>query len=81
MIRIIFYRKKCIGCGGCVEAAPQRWSMSKKDGKSVLLFSIEKKSTFQVMAEDDEFESNIAAAANCPAGIIKIHPIVRSQYG
>ncbi|NCP84254.1 MAG: hypothetical protein GW823_05035 [Bacteroidetes bacterium] len=37
MIKILFHRQKCIGCNYCSEVAPQRWQMSKRDGKSVLL--------------------------------------------
>jgi len=36
MITIIQQRAKCIGCNYCVELAPQRWRMSKKDGKGLV---------------------------------------------
>jgi ferredoxin len=43
MFKLIHYRNRCIGCNACVEIAYQRWRMSKKDGKAVLLGAIEKK--------------------------------------
>ena len=43
MSKIIFYRNNCIGCSICREMQPEVWRMSKKDGKAVLLKSIEKK--------------------------------------
>ncbi len=43
MIQILFYRQKCIGCNACVEAAPERWRMSRKDGKCHLIGGTEKK--------------------------------------
>lgn len=74
-IRIIQYRQKCIGCNACVEAAPQRWRMSKKDGKSVLLGANEKKGIYSVITHTDEYESNCEAAKNCPVNIIKVEKI------
>lgn len=71
-IRILHYRNKCIGCNACVEAAPQRWRMSKKDGKSVLLGAQEKKGIYSVIVHIDEYDSNLEAAKNCPVNIIKI---------
>ena len=43
MVVITLQRNKCIGCNYCVELAPKQFQMSKKDGKSVLLHSIDKK--------------------------------------
>jgi len=36
MIQIVYQRKKCIGCNYCIELAPDRWMMNKKDGKKLL---------------------------------------------
>jgi len=72
MFTIIYYRKKCIGCGVCAEVAPGRWRMSRKDGRSTLVKGIEKKGTYQAQAGMDEFEANEAAATNCPVKVIKI---------
>ncbi len=72
MVRIIFYRHKCIGCNACVEAAPDRWRISKKDGKSNLIGSTEKKGIYQVLVPDDEYDANRTAAHHCPVNIIKV---------
>jgi ferredoxin len=72
MFKIIFYRSKCIGCNACVEAAPDRWRISKTDGKSNLIDAIEKKGVFQAVASDVEFEKNFIAAQNCPVKVIKV---------
>ncbi len=73
MINITYYRNKCIGCNGCVEANPDRWRISKKDGKSVLIEGKEKKGIFSLSVADEELESIKAASKNCPAKIIKFH--------
>jgi ferredoxin len=69
VITIIQQRAKCIGCNYCVELAPQRWRMSRKDGKSVLLEAIDKKGFWNVKVREDELESNLKA---CPVNIIQI---------
>jgi ferredoxin len=73
MILISFNRKKCIGCNYCVEQAPDRWTMSKKDGKSVLIGSKENKENFTVKVHDSEALANNIAAGMCPVKIIKVH--------
>lgn len=72
MIRIIHFREKCVGCNACVEAAPFRWRISRKDGKSVLVGGKERKQKFQLITGDDEFPANVSASENCPVKIIKI---------
>lgn len=72
MITIIQQRAKCIGCNYCVELAPQRWRMSRKDGKSVLLESKDKKGFWSVKVREDELDSNLKAAKACPVHIIQI---------
>ncbi|MCC6600450.1 MAG: ferredoxin [Crocinitomicaceae bacterium] len=72
MIRIIHFREKCVGCNACVEAAPFRWRISRKDGKSILINSVEKKQVFSLLTGDDELSANILAANNCPVKVIKI---------
>jgi ferredoxin len=71
MISITYFRNKCIGCNGCVEADPNRWRVSKKDGKSILIEGKERKGIFNAVVGDDEFDSVKSAADNCPAKIIK----------
>jgi ferredoxin len=72
MVRIHFQRAKCIGCNGCVEAAPERWRISRKDGKSNLVGSSENKGFYLALADDHEYEDNLLAAANCPVRIIRV---------
>ncbi len=75
MIRITQQRAKCIGCNACVEAAKYRWRVSKKDGKSTLIGSTEKKGWHSVIVDDDELDENKKAARNCPVDIIKIEKL------
>lgn len=73
MIRIIQYRDKCIGCNACVEAAPDRWRISRKDGKSILVGGRQKKNTYSVLVSDIELPENQRAATHCPVNIIRIN--------
>ena len=73
MISITYYRTKCIGCNGCVEANPDRWRISEKDGKSILIEGKEKKGIYTAKVPDDELESVEVASKNCPAKIIKFN--------
>lgn len=77
MVRIIFYRSKCIGCNGCVEAAPERWRISRKDGKGTLIGAEEKKGIYQTLVDMDEYAKNQRAATNCPAKIIRLEMIAK----
>lgn len=72
MIQITQQRDKCIGCNYCVELAPERWRMSKKDGKSVLLEATNKKGFHTVDVHSSELSENKAAAQACPVKIIHI---------
>ena len=73
MINITYYRSKCIGCNGCVEANSGRWRISKKDGKSNLIEGKEKKGIYTATVGDDELASIEAASKNCPSKIIKFN--------
>ncbi len=73
MVVITLQRKKCIGCNYCVELAPEQFQMSKKDGKSVLLHTKEKKGFFTLKSPDELiFESCQNAAKACPVNIISV---------
>ena len=72
MIIITLQREKCIGCNYCIELAYNRWRMSKKDGKSVLLGAKEKKGFHTVRVGGEEYEENMKAAEACPVNIIKV---------
>ena len=71
MIVVTLQRKKCIGCNYCVELAPAQFQMSKKDGKAVLLKSIEKKGFFTIKSPDYSIlEACEKAVEACPTKII-----------
>ena len=73
MVIITLQRAKCIGCNYCVELAPEQFRMSKKDGKSVLLHSTEKKGFFTLKSHDDSImESSVKAKEACPVKIISV---------
>ena len=72
MVRITYFRNKCIGCNGCVEAAPDRWRVSRKDGRCSLIGGKQKRGIYTVTVHDDEYEANVMAAANCPVKIIRV---------
>jgi ferredoxin len=72
MPKLFHYRQRCIGCNACVEIAFDRWRMSKKDGKAVLLGGVEKKGVYQVAIHHDEVESNQLAIDACPVNVIKM---------
>ncbi len=70
MVVVTLQRDKCIGCNYCVEVAPEQFQMSKKDGKSVLLRSTEKKGFFTLKSHDDNIlEPCQAAQKACPEKI------------
>ncbi len=75
MVRILFQRGKCIGCNGCVEAAPHRWRVSKKDGRCNLIGGKENKGIFKALVNLDEYDQNLRAAANCPVKIIQVQMV------
>lgn len=72
MVVVTLQRNKCIGCNYCVELAPAHFQMSKKDGKSVLLRSEEKKGFFTIKSKENTiFESVNNAKEACPVNIIE----------
>lgn len=71
MVTITYFRNKCIGCNGCVEADPSRWRVSKKDGKSTLIEGKEKKGVYNAVVGNEELEKIKIASDNCPSKIIK----------
>ena len=73
MVIITLQREKCIGCNNCFELNPNNFRMSKKDGKSVLLKSKEKKGFHTVkLADDNQYEPADKAAKACPVKIIQV---------
>ena len=76
MVVITLQRNKCIGCNYCVELAPNQFQMSKKDGKTVLLHSNDKKGFFTLKSNDELiFEECDSAAKACPVKIISVKQV------
>ncbi|MGB0431520.1 MAG: ferredoxin [Bacteroidia bacterium] len=75
MIRIHYHRAKCIGCNGCVEANPERWRVSRKDGRSTLVGGTQRKNMFIALVPYDELEANELAAKSCPVNIIRVEEV------
>ena len=72
MLKIQHKRPECIGCGLCVEQAPQYWKMSS-DGLATLHSITRKHNDFHYaegFEEDREILKN--AQEGCPVQIIKI---------
>jgi ferredoxin len=55
--------------------APERWRMNKKDGRSLLLGSKNKKGFYTVNVDDTEYEANKESAKVCPMKIIRINKL------
>jgi ferredoxin len=55
-----------------MEHAPAFWRMSKKDGQSVLLNSIEKSGRWNLRIREVDIEVNKKAAEACPVKVIEI---------
>ncbi|MHC5202505.1 ferredoxin [Myroides sp. LJL119] len=76
MIVITLQKDKCIGCNYCVEVAPQQFQMSKKDGKTVLLNSIQKKNFYTLKSTNYQILENCELAQDlCPVKIISVKTI------
>lgn len=76
MVVVTLQRNKCIGCNYCVELAPGQFQMSKKDGKSVLLKSVDRKGFHTLKSSDHTIHEPCDAAAKaCPVKIISVKEI------
>ncbi|MEP1489109.1 MAG: ferredoxin [Algibacter sp.] len=76
MVVITLQRDKCIGCNYCVELAPLQFQMSKKDGKTVLLHSKDKKGFFTLKSYDENIlDDSDKAAKACPVKIIRVKSV------
>jgi len=73
MVIVTLQRDKCIGCNYCVEMAPALFQMSKKDGKSVLIKSIDTKG-FHTLKSPDHTIVEVCELAEkaCPVHIISV---------
>lgn len=73
MIVVSLQRKKCIGCNYCEEVARNFFKMSKKDGKSTLLNSEEKKGFYSIKIVNNKDEDILKKVAEiCPTKIITV---------
>jgi ferredoxin len=73
MVIITLQRDKCIGCNYCVEFAPAQFQMSKKDGKTVLINSVNNKGFHTVKQKDHTIAEVCELAAKaCPVNIISV---------
>lgn len=76
MVVVTLQRDKCIGCNYCAEFAPEYFRMSKKDGKSVLLKTQDKKGFYTLKTPNAEaLEPCDKAAKACPVKIISVKMI------
>jgi ferredoxin len=76
MVIVTLQRAKCIGCNYCVELAPNQFQMSKKDGKSVLLKSRERKGFHTIKSSNDTIYNECKNAQEaCPVKIIDVKQI------
>jgi ferredoxin len=72
MVVITLQREKCIGCAYCAELDPTHFRMSRRDGKSVLLHSQEKKGFQTVKDPQLEGYAQVEKAGQaCPVKIIQ----------
>ena len=76
MVIITLQRDKCIGCNYCVEMAPAQFQMSKKDGKSVLIKSVNAKGFYTLKSTDHAIVKTCELAENaCPVKIITVKEV------
>lgn len=72
VVKVLYFREKCIGCGVCVSTAPEQWEMSFADGKSVLKGATLRKEVFVLVIPSFATEVNKQAAGDCPVKIIQV---------
>ena len=71
-LKVIHFRKNCIGCNSCVTIAPQTWVMDQREGKSRLIGSKLKGKAHVADLLECDLEANKKAAAACPVNIIHV---------
>ena len=69
---IEYDRENCIGSAPCVAEAPDRWELSKEDGKAILINGKKEGEIYIHEITEEEFERNMNAAKNCPVNVIHI---------
>lgn len=73
MKKVIQFRDKCIGCGYCVDVAPQSWEFDSNDGKCNLISARKRKAYYEADLFDDDVDDNKKAAEICPVKCIRIN--------
>ncbi len=69
MVKIIFERNKCIGCGTCSVICPGFWEVGD-DGRAKLKEGVDVNGVFEREINDEE--CNREASQSCPAECIHI---------
>ncbi len=69
---IEYDRENCIGSAPCVAEAPDRWILSKEDGKAILIDGKKEGEFYTYEITEEEFERNMNAAKGCPVNVIHI---------
>ena len=75
MVRIVYLKHRCIGCNACVEAAPDRWRVSRKDGRCNLVGGEVKQGIYRTLVSMHEFDRNEEARQNCPVRAIQVEVV------
>ncbi len=71
MVRIIFEKSKCVGCGSCAAVCPKYWEMSE-DGKARLKNGKPGAGNGSEEIEINEVDCNKEASNVCPSQCIRI---------
>ena len=71
-MKIVHYRRDCIGCNVCVELAPSLWKISSVDGKADLLDSLDKNGVFVRNLDSLDLSSAELCVRDCPMRIIRV---------
>lgn len=79
MFTITLRRQKCIGCNYCKQGAPEFFTISKKDGKSILLHSKRKRHTDVLRCANTPQAHLLDVAKSCPVRIIEINESKQSS--
>jgi ferredoxin len=72
VIKITYKRKDCIGCGNCLDTAPEYWKMNGQDGLASLVGSEQNNDIYVLVIDDYAEKENLMAADACPINIIRI---------